>query len=234
MEGFKFNAKYIQIKKAVVVCVGCSKPLCDDCRVIFDGKNICIECEEKLQSMLNENSKSDNIDEFVSELTNRANNGKKQLEKLIKDEGIDEELKKFIDDTNERISGFLNNFERKLNQKEDKKGYLICNKCAGYYELQVEESSEDFILKCNCGGILKLYNSLNDHSNNDIVGSFDLEDILLYDTEGAKRAHVAYLLGETKDPKYVDVLCEATKDDVLLLAGKNEYNCKDFDGFSAD
>ena len=33
--------------------------------------------------------------------------GKKQLEKLIKDEGIEEELKKFIDDTNERISGFI-------------------------------------------------------------------------------------------------------------------------------
>ena len=103
--------------------------------------------------MLNENSKSDNIDEFVSELTNRANNGKKQLEKLIKDEGIDEELKKFIDDTNERISGFLNNFERKLNQ-EDKKGYLVCDKCNGYYQLQEGESLKDFE-SCECGGTLK-------------------------------------------------------------------------------
>ena len=46
-------------KKAVAVCVGCSKPLCDDCRVIFDGKNICEECEQQLEYMLNKNSNSD-------------------------------------------------------------------------------------------------------------------------------------------------------------------------------
>ena len=91
-------------------------------------------------------------------------------------------------------------------------GYLICNKCDGYYELHPGESSEDFILKCNCGGALKLYNSLDNYSNNDIVSNFDLANILLNDPEGAKRAHAAYLLGETKDPKYVDVLCDATED----------------------
>ena len=91
-------------------------------------------------------------------------------------------------------------------------GYLICNRCEGYYELQPGESSEDFILKCNCGGSLKLYNKLDDYSNDNIVDNIDLEDILLNDPEGSKRAHVAYLLGETKDPKYIDILCEATKD----------------------
>ncbi len=41
---------------------------------------------------------------------------------------------------------------------------------------------------------------------------FDFPDILLNDPSGTNRAHVAYLLGETRDPQYVDVLCEATKD----------------------
>lgn len=90
-------------------------------------------------------------------------------------------------------------------------GYLICDECEGYYELKSGESSEDFDLICNCGGTLKLYNNLDDNYNNTVVNS-DLENILLNDPKGAKRAHAAYLLGETKDPKYVDVLCEATKD----------------------
>jgi len=42
--------------------------------------------------------------------------------------------------------------------------------------------------------------------------SLDLSDVLLNDPSKTKRAHVAYLLGETKDPKYMEVLCEATKD----------------------
>lgn len=41
---------------------------------------------------------------------------------------------------------------------------------------------------------------------------FDFPNILLNDPNGTKRAHVAYLLGETRDPKYLDVLCKATKD----------------------
>lgn len=33
-------------------------------------------------------------------------------------------------------------------------GYLICDKCKGYYELQPGESPEDFASKCDCGGKL--------------------------------------------------------------------------------
>jgi phosphatidylserine/phosphatidylglycerophosphate/cardiolipin synthase-like enzyme len=34
--------------------------------------------------------------------------------------------------------------------------YLICNKCKNYYELQLDESPEDFDLDCKCGGKLEL------------------------------------------------------------------------------
>lgn len=33
-------------------------------------------------------------------------------------------------------------------------GYIICEKCGGYYELQPGEHPEDFD-RCNCGGKLK-------------------------------------------------------------------------------
>jgi len=91
-------------------------------------------------------------------------------------------------------------------------GYLICNKCKNYYELQPGESPEDFELNCSCGGELKFHNNLDINFNSNKVDNLDLQNILLNDPEGAKRAHIAYLLGETKDPKYIDVLCEATKD----------------------
>jgi hypothetical protein len=34
-------------------------------------------------------------------------------------------------------------------------GYLVCNKCNRYYELQVDESPEDFSDQCECGGKLQ-------------------------------------------------------------------------------
>jgi hypothetical protein len=34
-------------------------------------------------------------------------------------------------------------------------GYLICDKCGGYYELQPGESPDDFTDECGCGGNLE-------------------------------------------------------------------------------
>jgi hypothetical protein len=34
-------------------------------------------------------------------------------------------------------------------------GYLVCDKCNEYYKLQPDESADDFIDKCECGGKLK-------------------------------------------------------------------------------
>jgi ribosomal protein L40E len=42
-----------------------------------------------------------------------------------------------------------------------KKGYLVCESCGGYYELQKGESLEDFD-RCQCGGDLTYYASLNE------------------------------------------------------------------------
>lgn len=36
-------------------------------------------------------------------------------------------------------------------------GYLVCDKCKGYYTLQPGESPDDFSDKCECGGKLKYY-----------------------------------------------------------------------------
>ena len=41
-------------------------------------------------------------------------------------------------------------------------GYLICDKCGGYYELQPGECPGDFTDKCECGGHLRYVHNLND------------------------------------------------------------------------
>jgi hypothetical protein len=47
-------------------------------------------------------------------------------------------------------------------------GYLKCEKCGGYYELQEGESPEDFDLKCNCSGKLDHYYSFDDNYGENI------------------------------------------------------------------
>ena len=52
--------------------------------------------------------------------------------------------------SNEEIS------QRLKNKREGKSlnGYLVCNNCGGYYELQQGESPKHFDLDCECGGQL--------------------------------------------------------------------------------
>ena len=39
-------------------------------------------------------------------------------------------------------------------------GYLVCDKCNEYYELQRGELPADFTNKCNCGGTLRFVNNI--------------------------------------------------------------------------
>lgn len=41
-------------------------------------------------------------------------------------------------------------------------GYLVCDKCGGYYELKEGEKPEDFSDKCECGGKLRYVENLNE------------------------------------------------------------------------
>jgi|GEM_PF-2499358 len=40
------------------------------------------------------------------------------------------------------------------------KGFLVCDKCKNYYELQHGESPEDFVNECDCGGTLRYAENL--------------------------------------------------------------------------
>jgi hypothetical protein len=45
-------------------------------------------------------------------------------------------------------------------------GYLVCNNCEGYYELQEGENPEDFNLTCECGGKLQYKKSIKSDNSN--------------------------------------------------------------------
>ena len=53
------------------------------------------------------------------------------------------------------------------------KGYLICDKCGGYYKLEEDESPDDFVLKCKCGGELKVFNSFDENYNSNLLVNLD-------------------------------------------------------------
>ncbi len=66
-----------------------------------------------------------------------------------------------------KLSETINNSSKPSNRriikpkkKAENNGYLVCDSCGGYYELQLGEAPDDFSDECDCGGNLKYYKSL--------------------------------------------------------------------------
>ena len=49
---------------------------------------------------------------------------------------------------------------KRRKKRRENNGYLICDKCNQYYQLQLDESPEDFTDECECGGKLEYHDSL--------------------------------------------------------------------------
>jgi hypothetical protein len=52
-------------------------------------------------------------------------------------------------------------FREKRNKEKETPGYLVCDTCGGYYELQLGELPDDFSDECECGGNLKHSKTVN-------------------------------------------------------------------------
>jgi DNA-directed RNA polymerase subunit RPC12/RpoP/ribosomal protein S9 len=78
--------------------------------------------------------------------------------------GLKKGISKALGDIEEKTQPHLNNLDSSLNNLQNKEeesyGYLICEDCSGYYELQKGESPEDFD-ECSCGGKLVFSRNLN-------------------------------------------------------------------------
>lgn len=60
-----------------------------------------------------------------------------------------------------RKEEFLKFCEMESSRNISHEGYLVCDKCGGYYKLQKGESPEDFLDTCKCGGKLGFHESIN-------------------------------------------------------------------------
>ena len=59
---------------------------------------------------------------------------------------------------------YCNSKLEKIQQEDRNGGYLACSECKGYYKLKEEEHPEDFYDKCECGGRLEFYGSIEEFS----------------------------------------------------------------------
>ncbi len=55
-------------------------------------------------------------------------------------------------------------------------GYLICNKCHGYYQLKNGESPEDFE-GCECGNLLEYHKSIENYSESFYEDPYNLDEL---------------------------------------------------------
>ncbi|WP_321421930.1 hypothetical protein [uncultured Methanobacterium sp.] len=95
-------------------------------------------------------------------------------------------------------------------------GYLICDKCGGYYELQPGEKPEDFSKECECGGEL-IYSDTFDvieenedvHTGNEGVGGAGNEDV-----------HAEQINDENNED--ANVIDDSSTGEELIIKGRSE------------
>lgn len=78
--------------------------------------------------------------------------------------GLQEELNNTLFEIEEKAKPLFKELDSSINKifnkKENKYGYLLCESCAGYYELKAGESADDFV-ECQCGGKLSFSRTRN-------------------------------------------------------------------------
>jgi len=102
-------------------------------------------------------------DEIKQRLLERRSGSPKK--KFHEDQSLSsEELKqKFREKREQEIVENQQNQEKiEKIEKIEHPGYLICDTCGGYYELQPGESKDDFSDECECGGKIRYSKTLND------------------------------------------------------------------------
>jgi hypothetical protein len=166
------NAKVQQNKK---FCTGCGDPIeknvvnnelvesnlkkCPSCGTeIPYGKKFCTKCGKSVVvDSNNTNNSATNSSQHDDTLDNLKTSGLGLMKGLG---GFLDKTAATIDDNltqnkssykNKDISDRLTKMREK---KEISPGYLVCDVCGGYYELQTGEVPDDFSDECECGGSL--------------------------------------------------------------------------------
>ena len=136
-------------------------PSCD--AEISPGKKFCTKCGKSLEANSNNSNNlttnSPQLDATLDTLKTSSKGLMKGLGGILDKTAstIDNSLTQNKSNESKDISDRLRKMREK---KEISPGYLICDTCGGYYELQTGEKADDFSDECECGGNLKHRSSL--------------------------------------------------------------------------
>jgi predicted nucleic acid-binding Zn ribbon protein len=127
---------------------------CTECGISLEKKkttneNINKELQKRREQYKTLNSNGDPLN-TVTEFLNKAASS------------LEDNLNKLGESANTISKSSNNSSIMKPKKKIGNNGYLICDKCEGYYELKPDENADDFSDVCECGGKLKQHKSLPD------------------------------------------------------------------------
>lgn len=178
---------YAELEKDLKFCTECgaeikqvstSSSTCPKCYSdVTPGLMYCTECgtsleagesvssaniNEKLRQKRESGEYQTSGDENVDELVNTGKNVMKGIGGLLnRAKGdFDHMLKSSDTSYNQPNQGENNQIKTRIKPKTN--GYLVCDKCQGFYELGVDESPDNFQLECECGGKLEFKESLSE------------------------------------------------------------------------
>ncbi len=156
MEGIEIECNEHPEKKAIAICLGCHKGLCEDCRQFYLGKSVCQECFNAIKKQ----DIPDTSDDLISTIEDEFSQAHEKLNDFIQDQKIEDNVNKLKNEADEFVEYLHSRFKvLKLSGSKDE-GYLICESCSGYYKLEKGESLEDFE-SCECGGKLNFSKTLD-------------------------------------------------------------------------
>lgn len=140
------NAELIPGNKFCTICgaeIGLNQPTSEE---IYQRQK-----EERIKSK----SRRSNEDQIVDSVVSTGKDIMKGIDGLLNKATSSLENKEETSST-----GGNENRRRVKPAKKVHPGYLVCNKCEGYYELEPGESADDFSDECTCGGRLEHHETL--------------------------------------------------------------------------
>jgi predicted amidophosphoribosyltransferase len=173
---------YAEVPPGTSFCIECGTKIgsssnhttCPKCYTdVEPGETFCTECGTSLT--VKKNASSANINQELKKKRESSSRNVPPIDETLGNvvksgKGLMKGLGGFLDKAASGIDKNLNqsnkseslsnkNINERIQKRREKEkvipGFLVCDACGGYYELQAEEAPDDFSDECECGGNLE-------------------------------------------------------------------------------